>query len=227
MSKQSVQDHYSTALHSGNTKTHNRNSYQFQSDELSKFFIRNGYTQLAGLLRETFSSSRGPVTRTLHVEELEMLEAELINQGILIPNVDTLSKRARHEISILLWHGKKVNIQSDLFDFRISIKDLIRHEIEKNCLPDFESTNSSMMQMKQKSRNELDYLEQFAGYLNGEFENPKSRYEKGLNVVLKAITKTCAPVSSDKIKCTLPLTRQEFISLVNDHTEIHDSLREF
>jgi hypothetical protein len=227
MSKQIVQDHYSTALHSRNTNTENDDSYKLKSDELSKFFIRNGYIQLAGLLRESFSSSRSPVCRTLHVEELEMLEAELINQGILIPNVDTLSKRARHEISLLLWYGKKVNISSELFDFRISINNFIKHEIEKNCLPDFESTNSSMMQMRQKSRNELDYLEQFAGYLNGEFENPKSRYEKGLNVVLKAITKTSAPIPSDKIQCTLPLTRQEFISLVQESTELHDSIREF
>lgn len=213
------------------------------SVEMSSFLKGNGYEELSKLFahyttksskehRESSSSYHNPHSLSiepLSVEALEMLEAELINQGILSISADSLSKRARREISLLLWNAKRQNATSDTITFKIDLKAFILFEVLKLCTND-NVNYSSLHSIKQKLKNELSYLEQFASYLNGAYEIPKSGYEKGLNLVLRAILKVDHQVKEEtsqaSLCCTLPSSKHDFMLLLSRNTGINESSEE-
>ena len=70
---------------------------------------------------------------------------------------------------------------------------------------------------------DLPYLEHFASYLNGQFEHTQNRYQRGLNVVLKAL---CAPPEASDaenhaiaLSVTLPIGGKDFTRKVQAFKE--------
>ncbi len=184
----------------------------FEASEISGFLNRHAYSNLCSLFSNNYPLPKSPIAYPLSIEELEMLEAELINQGILNTEVNALSKRVRREISLLLWSGKRHNVSHSDINFKIDLRSFIKFEVLKlSTASDLGSTVSYTL--KQKLKNELAYLDQFAAYLNGAFEEPRSGYERGLNLVLKAIMKTNQR-DETRLSFTLPISKNDFIRIL-------------
>lgn len=193
--------------------------------QIGNFLQKKGLSNLYSLLYHPQSRKRSAVARPLSVEELEMLEAELKNQGIIkstvnTPNIvsnntvsDTLSKIARHQIGMLVWLARRTEVSNEQIDFKIDlrefIKSLIREKFQEGTTPN----------LSKYSNDEIQYLEQFASYLNGEYAEPINKYEQGLNLVLKAITITKNKHSESSLKCTLPVSKVEFVKLLKGNLQ--------
>jgi len=185
--------------------------------EIGNFLQKKGLNNLYSLLYNPQSRRRSAVARPLSVEELEMLEAELKNQGIINSRVDTysdtLSQFARHRIGMLVWLARRTEISNEQIDFKIDllefIKSLIREKYQE-CVS---------LNLSKYSYDEIQYLEQFASYLNGEYSEPINKYEQGLNLVLRAITVTKSKYSENSLKCTLPISKVDFLKLLKGNIE--------
>jgi hypothetical protein len=190
---------------------------QHERNILGKFLLRYAYSHLSTLLEKKIPVQSTPVSHPLSIEELEMLEAELINQGILTPDVDALSKRVRREISLLLWNAKRTGASTGEINFKIDLMSFIVFEVNKLC-PDELCSHHNTHPLRQKMKNELRYLDQFASYLTGAFEEPRSGYEKGLNVVLKAIMKTHETEKTHTPDIIMPISKQEFMKKITTNS---------
>ena len=140
------------------------------------------------------------------LDQLEMLEAELRNQGILsgAQDVTTLLQSALHTASILRWRARRAGISGDSVQFSVRVPQYVltraeEIETELRDLTDTSSGGRELLAMRSatwgkgidsRSRllNDLLYLEQFAAYLIGRFETHESRYHRGLNLLLKIVS---------------------------------------
>ena len=181
-------------------------------------------------LQQSYSASghypRQPLSQIpfpMGLEQVEMLEAELLNQRILRAKENEariVSHRALHNMAYWQWKAERHGVKSSALSFAIDLpKFIIRraHEllhIEDDLSREEEYLRASHQHTQGKSLRvkasiELAYVEQVAQYLNGCFEQANNRYEQGLKVVLYAISAT--PIQdSQKTLLTLPLTTQEF-----------------
>lgn len=136
----------------------------------------------------------------IEVVKFEMLEAELLNQRILPKTNETLSQKVRHEVNLLSWHAKRLGIDTQTIKFLVDVPRLI----VKLSTTDTNTTAAS-----------LSYLELFADFIQGQFDNASNTYEEGLNVVLKAILKSQSDSILDSKVCILPTSKAEFFKLLN------------
>ena len=172
------------------------------------------------------------------LDQLEMLEAELRNQGILssAQDVTTLLQSALHTASILRWRARRAGISGDSVQFSVRVPQYILNraeeiESELRDLSDTSTGGRELLTMRSatwgkgidsRSRlmNDMIYLEQFAGYLLGRFEKDESRYHRGLNLLLKILTS-----KTDAAEDTSAHAESAGISLPIGHREFLDELK--
>jgi len=183
--------------------------------EIVSFLNKYSFNNLSDLFSNIENKDKSPIKQPLSIEELEMLEAELLNQGIISAKSDALSKRVRREIALLIWNGKRNSSNFSSPNFRIELKSFIKFEtIKLTTLND--NLKDQQIAPKIKLKQDLKYLDEFAAYLNGAFENTKSSYEKGLNLVLRAIMKTTEEID-ENLSFILPISKAEFIRKINSN----------
>ena len=174
------------------------------------------YPQLFTLITEPPATSR-----YLTFEELEMLEAELTNQSIVNPNPErtvTLAQFALLEMNTLRWRALRSGCDSNLLAFRI---DLTRY-LSRMALGLIHPTTPQEQALfwragltgQDRVDAELAYLENFASFLNGGFENAENRYQQGLNVVLRVLSSSQPAADDPSIILPIPLT--EFLSAIRE-----------
>lgn len=131
----------------------------------------------------------------------EMLEAELLNQRILPKASETLSQKIRHEVNLLSWHAKRLGISTDDIRFLVDVPAmLLKINSTENSSSSFNPT----------------YLDLFASFILGKFDNANNPYEAGLNLVLKAILNTHSEGVLDQTTCILPISKSDFFKLIKN-----------
>lgn len=201
-----------------------------------------GYSDLLKLEANLLSESgraviRQHLSQPLDFTSFEMLEAELQNQGILV-NASTLScplaHQAEHEGNFWRWRALRFGAYSRTFHFLVDVPRYIvwrAHELmEILSLQDRDSNGklsgtpseglinrAAFSRLHAEPRvtiqEELRYLDSFASYLNGAYDNSENKFQKGLNLLLKTLTGP-KRVPENAIRVTMPVTRDEFFSLV-------------
>ncbi|OVE80348.1 hypothetical protein BVY02_00425 [bacterium J17] len=186
---------------------------------------------------ESSSSSLRHASSPLSIEQLEMLEAELSNQGILpklTENSCSLVQCAVHDSSVWRWRAQRFTVDTPKIDFLVNVPlyTLWRaQELSQILLIDVPGksenpakvlkSHSNNWRLRTEDRNalilELEYLESFAGYLIGQFDEVSNRFQKGLNLILKVLSSSSLPLSVGSIKkekniliVSLPTERHEF-----------------
>ena len=172
-------------------------------------------------------------TTLLELEQLEMLEAELRNQGIL-PSPDApaigLSQHALHSASILRWRARRAGVAGDTLNFRIDVPRYvlsrakeIGEELASAGRDNIGSGTELLLRrsaswgkgLESPSRllGELEYLEAFSAYLLGHFDATTNRYQRGLNVVLRILAGKSKGVEPEA-KIVLPMEVKDFLEAV-------------
>ena len=170
----------------------------------------------------------------ISANQFQMLEAELVNQGLLRISSDLstlISQQAAKDTSLWRWRILRINPKIEntqilidvprfILDKAKQILEIEKRKREGHFLKHI-STKEDFQSAPIFSRTQLSniyYLESFAAFINGAFEEVQSKYEKGLNVVLKALCKDTQVTGSCSI--VLPTTLKEvtnyFSTLIDD-----------
>ena len=180
----------------------------------------------------------------IDADQFEMLEAELQNQGIL-PRVSNssykLSQRASYDAQFWRWRAKRYGAQNvelrflvDVPKFILSRSEEILEALDNNEFAKESAAEQTLLQRASargestlNPTSELRYLDQFAAYVMGEFDDSTNRYHQGLNLVLKVLSISTRPPSETgsmvqervenisgvphfRLTATLPLDKEEF-----------------
>lgn len=169
---------------------------------------------------------RALVQTPVSMSQLEMLEAELNNQGLLSKSRGFsafLHQRALHETGIWRWRAKRFNLPLDLDSFAI---DLPRYIAERAAAITAETDDRRDGGGKTGFLGspgaaaliaELRYLDSFAAYVYGAFDKPKNRYQRGLNLVLRVLSSRHEQSErQEKRLLILPLTRRTFFNCLRE-----------
>ena len=196
--------------------------------------------------------------REIDIDSLEMIEAELVNQGIL-PRTSgqqfSIAQHAMHLISILRWRAVRSGAKNtDQIEFRINVPEYILSRHRELCsnleLPSSLTTGSetstdsgqtgsanlngellirrteSWGQRKDSHKQileQLEYLLRFASYLTGDLDYTSTRYERGLALVLRAVTTETTRAAQALLQSqptkfvTLPISVQEFLMVLRQN----------
>lgn len=169
----------------------------------------------------------------LPLEDLEMLEAELVNQGIL--NVSpqcafSLVRQGMHEINLWRWRAKRIGFDPNRLEFEMSVPHYIIYHSEQ-LLADLQLAENGASRIGGQSwryrgsrktmlMEELRYLDRYAAYLCGEFESTQDRYQQGLNLVLKAIClgarQRRESPAGDALMICLPIGKTDFYQSIRE-----------
>lgn len=168
--------------------------------------------------------------------QLEMLEAELTNQGILASSSEhpfSLVRQALHETDVWRWRARRLGFDAKQLRFLLCLPHYVVFYAEQ-LLNDLESASEGTSRIGSQSwhhrydkqsgvLHELKYLERCAAYLCGAFENTEDRYQRGLNLVLKAICLGSRQATTDDeqglLTMTLPLRKQDFYAALRESKE--------
>lgn len=160
------------------------------------------------------------ISSPIRLIDFEMLEAELLNQGILPKVSETLSQILIREVSHLKWttrHFFKTDNQLELY---IDVPLYLLKKADQNL----ETSLAENISIDFLSTQDLSYLEQFAAYLLGEYEETNNSYEKGLNLILKTIrsgnsaNESINKDSNGLTKVILPVSQKSLIkTLIRDN----------
>lgn len=153
------------------------------------------------------------ISEPIKIIDFEMLEAELINQGILPHIGSKLSQSISREVNNLTWTTKSMQRDERSLSLFIDIPNyLIKRAAQNLELIEINGYNVDYL-----SKQELSYLEHFARYLNGAYETVNNSYEKGLNLILHTIKSNgCRKKSEDNsetIVITLPVDKKNLAKL--------------
>ncbi len=143
--------------------------------ELSKFL------EIENLETNTILKLSSPIS----IDQLEMLEAELHNQGILSKTIETISQRVRHDAGLLGWHARRFGISPNQIEFLVDVPKYIIKKAQE-----LEEETKSSTQNSTLFPRELSYLDQFSSFILGKFDNTENKYEDALNVVLNVLIKS-------------------------------------
>jgi len=170
--------------------------------------------------------------KTLSLDQFEMLEAELQNQGILQLPSDINHSMAQHcnvQIQLLRWHAKRFGWKRSSLDIRIDIPRWalseareLSHELRGYIYLNSSGRNDDSLTVEQllplsinlddwQSRvAKAKYLTQFICYLNGAFLDTRNRFQRGLNVVLGTLSRTARGIrsGSETPLVSLPVTKK-------------------
>lgn len=193
---------------------------------LSEMLESLGWGELSRLAASLAIDSSGP---RLTIEELEMWEAELINQGFIIPVADIrLSHTVFRQANLLRWRAARSGIENGSLTFNVHVPVLLiaraaQLVADVAILPAapvdrLEGARSSSETM-QRDLAELRYLEGIAARLTVRDEAPKSAYHRGLDLVLRVIgagTRRRHLNHSETLHVELPVTMPQFVSSIRD-----------
>jgi hypothetical protein len=201
----------------------------------------SSYPNLIKLRHNMSASEHKPqllrrLSQSLNLDQLEMLEAELINQGILLNLRSagyTLAQQVAHEASVWRWRALRFGIEGSALSFQVILPHYLTQRAEELaralCVgvaqPEDSPGNLRLpgtvvptADSCIPSATELQYLDRFAAYLNGEFESASNRYQRGLNVVLRAIStparqepQSATTPAAVVLILALPLTMKDFV----------------
>ncbi len=167
----------------------------------------------------------------LEFSQVEMLEAELKNQGIL-PRHGTekysLTQIGSQQSSVWRWRAERFGGKGKSLSFTMNLPEFVIHRAEQLVQSSeaqeasTQSSNSASVyggkiDCKTSVKEELNYLERFAAYLCGAYDHAENRYQRGLNLVLQVLS--CSAIrsaekqrSEGQLDCCLPLQKKEFLS---------------
>lgn len=181
--------------------------------------------------------------RPLGFEQLEMLEAELVNQGILVRSKDYccgLAQHVLHEANIWRWRAQRFGVEGSNLVFNIDLPAYVVYRAEELMCVQHESMFETNL-AGQLHRNdswwgsletlgsviaEIHYLNRFAAYLLGVFDEAANGYQRGLNLVLKVLSREIEQEleveadKSDKLMITLPHSKREFFSRLKEFRQV-------
>ena len=201
---------------------------------------KSALSELEALLSNSFAADRlsERISSPMQLEQLEMLEAELKNQGILPKGeATTLAQHALHSASILRWRAQRGGITGDNIEFVVDVPEyLLRRaeEIEKQLIELGAKDNSQESELflrrssswgkaydnQTRLLQDLGYLERFASYLLGKFDEDGNRYERGLNLILRIIAaRNPAYFASRKTRIELPMDVKQFSATLRALTD--------
>ena len=148
--------------------------------------------------------------------DFEMLEAELVNQGILPKTNETLSQSIAREVSHLKWTASNYRKENTEFTLLVDVPTYVI----KKAIQNLELIDNNGFSLDFLSNKEITYLEQFAAYLNGEYESASNTYEKGLNLILRTIKSSGLIVdhnedNSKSINIILPIDKKNFMQRIS------------
>ncbi len=173
-------------------------------------------------------------------QAVEMLEAELLNQRILLKrqaSVQTIAQQLAHEAGIWTWRALRLGIPTDAIRFEVHLpqyllskgSELISSIESLSVCSDDSIVHSPSSQTKSKNlapalTAQLQYLNLFAAYLTGKYENTDSRYQRGLNLVLKTLCNVSGswsiPSSPQPWLIQLPITLRKFMLDAKSYKEM-------
>lgn len=166
----------------------------------------------------------------LEFSQVEMLEAELKNQGILPRNSShkySLTQIGSQQSSMWRWRAERYGGKGRTLSFTINLPEFVIYRAEQ-LLQDSEVAETSApsgssasvyggkIDCKTSRKDELNYLERFAAYLCGAYDHAENRYQRGLNLVLQVLS--CSASRSletereeGQLNFCLPLEKKEFL----------------
>ncbi len=169
-----------------------------------------GYSSLTRLEREASVLAR-PL---MHPVELEMLEAELENQGFLsAPDPRfRLSFRLAYECSAFRWRARCYGVSGLPLEFRVNLPRFLLQ-----CANHAAVNNTDLAPIDGR---EMCYLDRFAGYLLGRTITPRNLYDQGMNLVLRVLANPAhQPPNTGRsaVDVVIPTTKFEFLKLIAPH----------
>lgn len=192
---------------------------------LEAVLAENHLDSLLALYRRARTWNQKSFSIPLSLEQLEMFEAELSNQDLLRRRSDSvraLHQHAAHQINLLLWRAKRLGHSTESYEFLIDIPYYILEcsiFMLKNLSTGRENDSDMYMsrgtflgwsaENSTKLLYDLNYLDDFATYLLGAFNDQNSRYHKGLDLVLNVLKRNSA-TSASHLQITLPISADEF-----------------
>lgn len=169
----------------------------------------------------------------LNLEQLEMLEAELANQGLVPRSVSesfSIAQHAVHSAAILRWRAARAGYTTQLFDFRIDLPRYILTRAEEIAAQldapprdeDLLARRTDSWGRERESRTQLlkqlEYLSALAEYLIADHgEASTNRYHRGLSVVLRALSTQTNSTNAELregLEVTLPIAVSAFLQLL-------------
>lgn len=204
--------------------------------ESAAFFQTRNLDALGSFLRSSESANIFlELKEPLAIENLDLLEAELNNQGIVPVPAVTLTQQATRDASYLRWKLRCRGVQQE-FRFLVDIARYLNSWAEKikiqlasfsesSLLSGLEFADSAELGDQQSALAQLYYLDSLAAYVIGRFSGQKHSLNHGLNLLLRhlahkdlASTKGTKPPSlASQLSfptAVLPLDRKHFELLV-------------
>ncbi len=171
----------------------------------------------------------------MDIEQLEMLEAELTNQGILPADATTVSQHALHSASILRWRARRAGVSADNVYFLVRVPeyvlmraDEIQRELQLRHSESREDTEELFLlrsaswgkgiDSHSRLQQDLLYVDRFASYILGKFGHDTNRYQRGLSLILKIIGNTRQLLSGEieRTNVELPTDPRAFTRRLKD-----------
>jgi len=205
----------------------------YQADSRQAFDIQSALpfscTALVELVQLQSISEATGFEEPISLESLEMIEAELLNQGLL-PDLGSeahfLSKQASLEASYWLWRTRRHGVRDSEILFQVDLRAyLLRLVVEYTESFAFKTRRSSpaIRQFTPWTVDESDsmealeklrYLNAFASILMSRHKpRAENRYQRGLDLLLELLAKSAKPSGVKKL--CLPLSRRDFLSFLD------------
>lgn len=195
------------------------------------------YPNLTALNECLVESPQVLICRSVEPEQLEMLEAELRNQGILPKpegEAQLISFRVMREIASLKWRARSIGLDKVNLHFAIDLPRYVNaRAIQLHQTTSVKSTSDSIRidplidgssLSSYSNESEMLFLERFAMFLTGEFERSANRYQRGLNVILRVLTRSNKERSTSRFRAgnrgsktsiLLPISKREFTKQIS------------
>ncbi len=192
----------------------------------------DGFPNLAALLN--ISEEQTKFSTPITLDGIEMLEAELSNQGFLPSSSGArpISSHAINTANHLRWKAQRVEFDPDRLQFLVDLPRYLAHfaqiltERERRTngsdaellINPLENVSNRLTEIEWRA-----YIENFARYFLTQQEFEANRYERGLNLVLRIVAQSAPPSTmgnKKKITIVLPIQPKEFGKiLTNYHQE--------
>ena len=150
--------------------------------------------------------------KPIFLEELEMLESEMIKQGVVVkgPTIPRVSELVKKEIKKYKNREKSSGLQTDSFQYEIDLEKFILKTAEELL---YSLENNTFNNPRSYILSCIGYFERFSKFLN-EFDKLDSSNHKELSLILRILKSPTRPKLKDKLTysmcITLPITPIEF-----------------
>lgn len=167
------------------------------------------------------------LNKPIGIEQFEMLEAELQNQGILSridPDIPCLASLANQEATFWRWRAQRycasrvnVSFEVDVPRYIVQRSLEVLAALDEFGLSEEGSTWKFSFRSKKSLLQELRYLESFASYINGAYDRSTNRYQRGCNLILQVLAHAPQWRGQSTVVVTLPVTKDEFINSIKPY----------